>query len=360
MRIYQRKNRDDCWWVDYADPNGKRHRERIGPDKALAEAVLAKLKTEIIEGRYFDMKKQEKKVLFDDFCNEYIEEHSQKRKRPMVAKRDKGLVKHLMEHFKGKYLSDITPKMIENYQGDRIQKAAPATVNREIACLKHMFNKAILWEEATDNPVRKVKLFRENNMRKRYLDQEQIIKFIDACSPHLKPIALIALHTGMRKAEILELKWNEVDLDQGIIYILQPKSGERREVWLNEVAKKTLRELKRHPKSPYVFYRKNGKAYYNVRKSFDAALKKCGIIDFRFHDLRHTFASQLAMAGESLKTIQELLGHKTPEMTHRYAHLSPSHKRNAVEVLAQRIGTQLAPEKDSSIVEQQQPVSAIA
>ena len=197
-------------------------------------------------------------------------------------------------------------------------------------------------------------------MRKRYLDKEQITKFIDACSPHLKPIVLVALHTGMRKSEILELKWNEVDLTQGIIYILQPKSGERREVWLNEVAKKALGGLKRHPRSPYVFYNKNGKAYYNVRKSFDAALKKCGIIDFRFHDLRHTFASQLAMAGVDFITLKELLGHKTIEMTQRYAHLSPGHKRTAVEILAREIGTQLAPKKNLPVVEQQQPVSAIA
>jgi len=107
---------------------------------------------------------------------------------------------------------------------------------------------------------------------------------------------------------------------------------------------------------------KDGKPYTNVRKSFDTALRSCGIIgdNIKFHSLRHTFCSQLVMAGIDIKTVQELVGHKTPEMTHKYAHLSPSHKRAAIELLPQQVGTQLAPKPLGSKTKQEEPVSAIA
>ncbi|MBU0881350.1 MAG: site-specific integrase [Candidatus Omnitrophica bacterium] len=205
-----------------------------------------------------------------------------------------------------------------------------------------MFNKAIEWGKADENPVRKVKLFKENNKRIRYLEKEQIRPFLDACVPHLKSIVIVALHTGMRKSEIFGLKWQNIHLEREIIYILQTKSGERQQVPMSNIVQKTLISVPKHPDSAYIFCNKDGRPYTNVRKSFDAALKKCGIIDFHFHDLRHTFASQLVMAGVDIKTVQELLRHKSIEMTMRYAHLSPDHKKKAVDILGQRISTNIA------------------
>ena len=360
MRVFQRTNRDNWWWIDYTDPNGIRHREKVGPSKAMAEDALAKIRTAIVENRYFDIKKQEEKVLFDDFVNMFIELHATPNKRPRVVRRDRGLIKRLSMSFSGKSLSDITPPMVERYKAERSKEVAPATVNRELACLKTMFNKAILWNKATDNPVRKVKLFKENNQRKRYLEKEEIVRFIDACQPHLKPIVIVAIYTGMRKSEILNLKWKDVDFEHGIIYLIETKNGERREVLMNEVVKDTLSKVQHRGRIPYIFIGKDNKPYTNVRKSFDAALKKCDIIDFKFHDLRHTFCSQLVMAGVDIKTVQELVGHKTPEMTHRYAHLSPTHKRSAIELLAQKIGTNLAPEGNSKEIEPKQAICVVA
>ena len=146
----------------------------------------------------------------------------------------------------------------------------------------------------------------------------------------------------MRKSEILTLQWKNINFGQGIIYLLHTKNGERREVLMNDIVKKTLIAVPKNPSSPYIFCHEDGKPYLNVRKSFDAVLKKCDIIDFKFHDLRHTFASHLVMSGIDIKTVQELMGHKSIEMTLRYSHLSPDHKKRAVEILGNRIITNIA------------------
>lgn len=249
--------------------------------------------------------------------------------------------------FSGKHLSEITPQLIEHYKSARIKEVSPATVNRELTCLKSMFNKAIAWNEFNDNPVRKVKMLKENNIRLRYLEKEEIKRLLDACAPHLKPIVTVALYTGMRRGEIFGLKWQNIDFKNDVIYLLDTKNGERREVLFSETVKKALIAVPKHPESPYVFCYKNGKPYTSVKKSFHTALKKCGIISFRFHDLRHTYCSQLAMNGVDLKTIQELIGHKTIEMTMRYSHLSPSHKRRAINLLDRQTGTVMAPQADT-------------
>ena len=112
---------------------------------------------------------------------------------------------------------------------------------------------------------------------------------------------------------------------------------------MNEVVKNELIKVRKNRKSPYIFCHPNGERVKDIRKSFWTALKKSGIKDFRFHDLRHTAASQLVMAGVDLNTVREILGHNTIEMTLRYAHLSPNHKKRAVDVLGESIGLQAVP-----------------
>jgi len=108
---------------------------------------------------------------------------------------------------------------------------------------------------------------------------------------------------------------------------------------MNDIVYRTLLGIRKKGDGPWVFCKKNGERYGNVRKAFEGAKKRAGIVDFRFHDLRHTFASHLVMAGVDLKTVQELLGHKSFEMTLRYAHLSPEHKKRALDVLGKRLET---------------------
>ena len=206
-----------------------------------------------------------------------------------------------------------------------------------------IFNKAITWKKATENPARPVKLLREDNRRLRYLDRDQARRLVTASLPHLRPILVTALNTGMRKGEILPLTWDQVDLTARIIRLTDTKNGEGRDLPINDDLLATLQAIPRHLHTQegkdgraegysclYVFCDGTGQPFGNVRRSFETASREAEITDFRFHDLRHTFASWLVMNGTDLNTVKELLGHKTIEMTLRYAHLSPDHKRRAV------------------------------
>jgi len=314
------------WYIDYYVA-GRRKREMIGPNKKLAERVLDKRRLQIAENRFLDIKKMER-IKFGELADFYLD-YSKTNKRSWT--RDRTSIRTLGHFFGEKYLYEITSLLIENYKKKRLAEVTPATVNRELACLKHMFTKAIEWDKTENNPVRKVKLLREENARLRYLTCDEIQRLCKNCADHLKPIVLMALYTGMRRGEILKLKWEDVDLDQKIIFVRNSKNNEAREIPVNNFLTTVLKDVK--VRSPYVFCREDGKPYGSVRKSFENALRKAGIKNCCFHDLRHTFASHLVMSGVDLITVKELLGHKTIKMTLRYAHLSQSHKRGAIECL---------------------------
>ena len=235
-------------------------------------------------------------------------------------------------------LNKFNTHLLEQFQTERLKKGnKPATVNRFIAVISHMFTKAVDWDMMSKEIVvsMRVKMLPENNRRLRYLSREECQALIDACDPHLRPIVIAALNTGCRKSEILSLRWDtHIDLKHGFILLDITKNGERREIPINATLKAVLQGLTRRLDIPYVFYdTKSGKPYKDVKKSFATACRKAGIRDFHFYDLRHTFASQLVMAGVDLTTVKELLGHKDIKMTLRYAHLAPSHKVKAVDIL---------------------------
>ena len=143
-------------------------------------------------------------------------------------------------------------------------------------------------------------------------------------------MVITALHTGMRRGEILSLTWDHVNLTQGVIRLTQTKNGEAREIPINETVRSVLAGLRTRIDVPWVFHDEAGNKFKDTRKRFEAACKRVGLTDFHFHDLRHTFASWLVMAGVPLATVSELMGHKSISMTMRYAHLSPAHKAEAV------------------------------
>lgn len=240
----------------------------------------------------------------------------------------------------------------------RINSVQKATVNREIACLKNMFTKAVQWGYASVNPVREVKLFKENNTIVRYLTSKEQQMLRACCREHLRPIVITALNTGMRKLEILNLKWANVDFDLKLISIIETKNNEIRYLPMNETLTEALESVKKYAYSPYVFCDNNGNHYGDIKKGFSSALKRAGITNFRFHDLRHTFTSYLVMSGVDIRTVQELMGHKSIEMTIRYAHLSPGHKQSAVKCLdsylkgknSVQVSTQKAQERILSLV----------
>ena len=184
-----------------------------------------------------------------------------------------------------------------------------------------------------ENPARPVKLLREDNRRLRYLTKDEIVRLIAVSRGNLKPIITVAVNTGMRRGEIFDLHWSHVDLKNRIIEVGDPKNGDPRFIPINETLMEALQRLPRRIDTPFVFPGKDGGRLTDIKKAFSGARERAGLDDIRLHDLRHTFASHLVMAGVDLMTVKELLGHKSTKMTERYSHLSPKHKANAVKVL---------------------------
>ena len=232
--------------------------------------------------------------------------------------------------------------LIEKYKKTRKEeRAEPATINRELGCLRHMFNMAIAWGKAQNYPFgfgkNKVKFLKEPKGKDRILSEEEETRLLEAVrlttkSQHLEPIIITALNTGMRKGEILSLKWSNVDFKNGVIIVEGTKDGEIRKISMNQKLTVPLESGKKVSKSEYVFS-DNGKPYGDVKTGWWTALKKAGIENLRFHDLRHTFGSRPGMVGVDIRTIQELIGHKDIKMTMRYSRPTPEHKKNAIKML---------------------------
>ncbi len=204
--------------------------------------------------------------------------------------------------------------------------------------MKRAFNLAIReWEWCDKNPVARVSLERLDNKRDRWLTFEEEEKLLQACPAWLRELVLFGLNTGMRLGEILSLTWKGVDLFRKTATVFRSKNNERRTIPLNESALELLKAKGkvRSIRTDLVFHTKTHNAIdeCNVGRAFRIALRRAGIQDFRFHDLRHTFATRIVQAGKDLYKVQVLLGHKTPIMTQRYAHHYPESLRDGVEVL---------------------------
>jgi len=326
--LYKRGN---VFWMTYK-VDGILYRYSTGKTtQKEAEYVLSCRRKEIEEGRLPEFNKG--KCKFAQLAKEYD---------TTWAKQQKGygskkyIIRQLVEEFGNLNVKDLDTMIVERYQSKYLRTRKPATANRMLACLKHMLTKAVDWNMANEETlkrVRKVKFLKENNIRLRFLNADECKRLIGCCSPHLKPIVTTAVNTGMRRGEILSLKWEQIDLRHGYISLTDTKSGEGREVPINDTLGAMFEKMPHSIESIYVFTDRDGKPYKDVKKSFSTALRNAEIYDFRFHDLRHTFASQLVMKGVDLTTVKELLGHKSIIMTMRYAHLAPEHKTKAVKVL---------------------------
>lgn len=334
-RIYQR----GCiWYLDYS-LNGQRVRKSVGTSKRMAELALKEVELKIVKGEFLGVSIT-KKVTFDILCDEYLK-FSKSNKRPRVFERDKILIKHLLAQFSGYDLIAITVHDLDEYKAMRITKVSPATVNREVTCIKHMFNKAAEWQYLRSNHLVSIKRLKEPPGRLRYLTKPEIECLLAHCAAHLRPIVIMALNTGMRKGEILELKWSEINMDTRRIMVKRSKNNEIRIIPINNVLYNVLEPLNNAiTDGKPVFIYKDGSPFRDIRRSFQTACSKAGIKDFRFHDLRHTFASQLVMSGVDIRTVQQLMGHKDIRMTMRYSHLSDLHMMNAVKQLEN--GTNMA------------------
>lgn len=358
--------RGDNWFIDYR-ANGRRLREKVGPNRKLAESVLAKRRLEIAEKRFLNVRKVSHEN-FRSFVARYLD-WEQGRIRTVGDDRQRG--KRLLKAFGSVPLIEIDVPTVEHYMAQRLKEpkqhhwrgrarralerhdqagqeakvaawearaktVSKATVNREVAFLRKVLNKAVEWKLIPNNPLFGIKLFDEReSIRKRYLKPEEIQSLLASCTPAVRDVVTFALYTGRRSGEILGMRWQEVDLANGYVYFPRTKKKEPDQVAVPPRARELLRWLKARPNGEFVFEKERGGQgpLRHVRGQFLKALERAGIEDFRFHDLRHTAISYMMMNGIDLKTIAELVGHTTAQMVdQRYGHLSPDHKRTASEV----------------------------
>ncbi len=329
--------RGTIYWICYKGLDDKMIRESSGSTRhSDADHLLTKRKRSVHEG-IAPATKKIKNYSFRELAEEYLLWING---RHRSAKIKSYIIKELVDRFGSLSLRKFSTAIVEQFQTDLINKGLKnSTSNKKLNVLKAMFSKAVDWEmveEHTLKLVRKVKLLPEDN-RLRFISTEECQELINACEPHLRPIVVTALNTGMRKEEILSLQWDKhIDLKHGFILLDKTKNNDRREIPINETLRSTLRSLfvNRRTDVPYVFYdHRTGKRYQSIKRSFSSALRRSKIQDFRFHDLRHTFASHLVMSGVDITTVSRLLGHKSLKMTLRYSHLAPAHLKNAVNIL---------------------------
>jgi integrase len=252
-------------------------------------------------------------------------------------------------------LADVSPALLGESRDKLAQERAPATVVRYLAALSHVFTIAVReWGWLEDNPMRKVRKPKEPRGRVRFLSEDEInangeeiegerTRLLNACkkssNTYLHTIVVLALSTGMRQGEILNLRWPDVDLNTGRIILHETKNGERRVVPLLGRARELLKELSkvRRLDTDLLFPGRNPEKPVFIRTPWLEAVKDAGIDDLKFHDLRHSAASYMLMSGASLGEIAELLGHKTLQMVKRYSHLSESHAAGVVARMNERI-----------------------
>jgi len=270
----------------------------------------------------------------------------------------------------GRPIGEITALAIEKWRTERLKAGiSPSTTNRNIASLRGVFSRAVEWGLLAAHPLQSVKMMKEPGGKVRWLsdDEESRLRAAleareandragrisanewraarnyellpelpeDQFTDYLRPMVLLSLNTGARQGELVKLRWNAVDLDNAVITLHgdTTKSGSTRHIPLNTEAREALERWRKQSTGPIVFPGRDGGELAEIKTAWANLLKAAKITAFRWHDMRHHFASRLVMAGVDLNTVRELLGHSDLKMTLRYAHLAPEHKAAAVQKL---------------------------
>jgi len=332
------------WWINYYDAEGRRHREKIGKKSIAIEAYFHR-RAEIREGKF--KPPRIRRVSFRELAELALED-KRIRLEPNSYNKDVERMKYLTKEFGDMPADLVTPGQVEAFllklrdSGQRKAALSGSTLNKFRALLSSVFTFAVRTGKLVANPVARVRQFKQAQHRIRFLDaaEEKALreKILAQSTEHEAEFDL-ALHTGIRRGEQFSLKWENVDLERGVLTVgesLSARKTGRRHVPINAVARRALEVL--YPAS-------NGSAFVcenatrvgmqDWRRWFEDAVKEAGIDNFKYHDLRHTFASRLAMKGVPIASIQELLGHRSIVTTMRYAHLSPDFQKENVERLVE-------------------------
>lgn len=323
--------------------------ERVTDAKKWAQQTESAIR----EGRHFkttEAKRHTMAELIDRYIKNVLPT------KPKAIRKQTALLQRWRAEIGSHALADVTPSLIaecrDKLAGEitlRDKLRSPATVNRYMAALSIAFTTAVKeWGWLEDSPMRKVTKPKESRGRVRFLSDDERIRLLKLCkessNPYLYAVVVLALSTGMRQGEIMGLTWDVVDLNQGRAILHETKNGERRAVAITGHALELLKELSkvRRIDCNLIFPSKENAPQkpqkpMDLRTPWETAVKKAELQDFKFHDLRHSAASYLAMNGASLAEIAEVLGHKTLQMVKRYAHLSEGHTARVVASMNNKI-----------------------
>lgn len=325
MQLYKRKG-SSKWWVQWYDANGIRQRQSTGTDnKKLAQALAAKWENQQFLEDHFGVIPE---TPFRDALLRYAEE--KKGENPKGYEQSvKYRLQLLLDRFDGMTLGEITHREVLRFAEDRWAQVKPGTAQRDISTLRALMNKA-----RREGYLETLPLFpkrKKEKARTRWLTPDEEHRLLHAAVPRLRQLIVFAIDTGGRRSELLGLDWRYVDLDRSAITFIDTKNGEDRSVRLTGRARRVLLDIGPKPSGPVFLW--NGKSMHDCRSAFNRARSKAGLQDFRFHDLRHTFASRLVQNGVSIYEVMHLTGHKTLSMVQRYAHLAPDFQKSAIAAL---------------------------
>jgi integrase len=328
MSLFCRED-SKVWWLSF-NANGKRIRVSTGTEnRRQAETIHAKVLTQIAEGKWFESTKG-KAITFRELWEKYAAKY--------CKQRDPYTIKHLLPGFGGMVLSGITTDMIEDYILERAGLGASAsTIYNEFALGRRMFNVARKkWKWIKDNPWADVEFSELQNIaneRDRWLSVEEEGILLANATPdaYLPDVIIFALHTGCRRGEILSCEWRQnIDMHRRIVSVQASKGGNKKVIPMSETLYQML--LKRS-KIRDIAGRVFPIEATTLKDSFERAVKKAGLEDFHFHDLRHTFATRLIQNGVDLYAVKQMMGHRSIKTTERYAHHYPESLRPTVKVL---------------------------
>jgi integrase len=335
--IYQRGDRSG-FWISWTDAQGRRRyrktdAQNITQARQIRSAELLRVEQARVLG--FTPPGEES---FEAIAKRYLAHQRVRLSRASLLREQVSIESHLMPFFPGK-VAAIRRSDVQRYVTKRSGEVSPHTVQKELNSLKHLLGLAVEWEVIPFNPSQKVKSPRVPAGRVRYLQPAELKVLIEASLDWLQPVIAIAASTGMRRSEIVSLRWMDVDMLHDRIMLSQTKNGEGRIVYLNKFAQSAFASLPFDENTKPTDKLFPGITPERVSVAFRRICRSLGIVDFRFHDLRHTAASWLRMSGADIHTVAQLLGHKDLRMASRYQHLSPSFLAEAVSKLDSVFGT---------------------
>jgi integrase len=328
-------------WHSRVVYRGRQHWRRAA-NKSHARELYHEMKAAIRRGEFPPTPKP-KAVPFDDLVAEYRE--AKRREGKAVMASEVGF-RRVLERFGGCRADQIATADVDQWRRELADTFAAATVNLHLCLLRAVLRHGVRGRHLSASALPEIATLKTNNKIVRYATEEEERRLLEVATEALRPVIVTAIHTGMRKSELLNLRWNDIDFLSGTIHVREAKSGEGRRLLMNASARAALltsherrrqrlraRVVNRSEADGPVFSAAHGGFMFNLERDWYAALECAGISNLHFHDLRHTFASRLVMAGVDLYRVQTLMGHKTQTMTLRYAHLSPQHLRAAVAML---------------------------